>query len=159
MIGMLLLETTYGRIDWDPTRTLVRFTRSDLPYRSSEDIEAEASAIDRVLRDFGPHCPLLVDLRAVTPRNDPAFEKAIVKLRRSLFGAASRIAILVRTAVGVLQTKRHAFEDGVVAGVFHDEALALAYLAMREAPLRSRPAAAWRGESRTRSESYATGRR
>lgn len=140
---MRMLETDYCTIDFDSTRALLRFTRTDQPYRSIEDLEVETAEIgltlDRLEGDFS----LLVDLRAVPPRDDAAFEAAVVRLRRRMFARPARIAFVVRTAVGALQVKRHVREDGVVAEVFEDEALALAYLgaptgeAVR--PLTSRP--------------------
>jgi hypothetical protein len=44
--------------------------------------------------------------------------------------------ILVRTAVGALQVKRHMREDGCAVEVFTQEAAALAYLAQRGTPER-----------------------
>jgi hypothetical protein len=125
---MRLLETEYCTIDVDPTGTLVHFTRSELPYRSIADIEREASRIETALQGFGGGRRLLADLRAVPPRNDPDFEEAISKVRQSLYTNVVRVALLVRTAIGALQTMRHARHDGVFAQTYEDESLALAWL-------------------------------
>jgi hypothetical protein len=125
-----LLETPYGSIDWDGMCTLARFVRTELPYATIADIDEEGIAIERVLEGAGK-IRLLVDLRLIVPRNDPGFEVAIANFRRRLLGGRERIAILVRTAVGALQVKRHMREDGFHVEVFTNEEEALAYLDMR----------------------------
>jgi hypothetical protein len=127
--GMRLLSSDYCTIDLDPARGLVRFTRSEVPYRTADEITAEAHVIETVLERVGEGRRLLVDLRAVAPRNDPGFEQNIADLRKKLFGGASAVAILVRTAVGALQVKRHMHEDGYECEVFMDEGVALTHLA------------------------------
>lgn len=126
---MRLLETPYGTLDFDPTTTLVRFTRTDLPYQSIEDVEAETDLVGQALDSLqGTTWSLLSDLRAVAPRDDPAFEVVIARFRRRMFTGAARVALVVRTAVGALHVKRHLREDNVPGEVFEDEALALDYL-------------------------------
>lgn len=121
-----LLETLYSTIHWDRARSLVRFARTAVPYRTTADIGREGMLVHRALEKAG-RARLLVDLRAVAPRNDRAFEVAITAFRRKLFGGAGQMAILVGTAVGVLQVKRHMREDGFRAEVFSDEREALAF--------------------------------
>lgn len=125
--GTRLLETPYCIIDWDRHHGILRFTRSDQTYPSIAHIEHEAIDIDRVLERLRGS-RILVDLRAAAPRNDPEFEVVIKKYRHKLFDRSERAAVLVRTAVGALQVKRHMREDGLDADVFQTEEEALSYL-------------------------------
>jgi hypothetical protein len=125
-----LLKTPYGTLTWDATHSIAWYSRSSVGYASLEDIERESLEIERALQRAGK-IRLLVDLRAATPRNDPEFEQAIVKVRRKLFGGGQQVAVLVRTAMGALQVKRHVREDGFAVEVFTNESMALAHLAQR----------------------------
>ena len=131
-----LLATAYGSIIWDTNHSIARFVRTSLGYATVEDIEREGTLVERALQKAGK-IRLLVDLRAAIPRNDPEFEADIVKFRRKLWGGGQKIAILVNTAMGALQVKRHMREDGVTVEVFTQEAAALAYLAQRATPERA----------------------
>jgi hypothetical protein len=122
-----LLETAYCTIDWDRQHGILRFARTEQPYPSTAAIEHEAIEIERAV-DRMRGARLLVDLRLATPRNDPEFETVMKKYRRKLFERAERAAVLVRTAVGVLQVKRHMREDGHHVEVFQAEEDALSYL-------------------------------
>jgi hypothetical protein len=77
---------------------------------------------------------LLVDLRSSPVRNDPEWEQAASQLRPKLFGGFPRVAVLVKTAVGALQVKRYARDDGLDLHIFHDEEKALAFLEGRRPP-------------------------
>jgi hypothetical protein len=126
---MRLLATSYCTLDLDTTASIVIFRRREVSYPTVEVLEAEAKRVELALERFaseGFH--LLVDLRAIVPRNDPVFEEAVVGLRRTLYRHARRVAIVVRTAVGALQVQRHARDDGVEARVMQDEREALVYL-------------------------------
>jgi len=125
-----LFESPYCTLDWEGTRVLARFVRTGLPYATIADIDEDGIALQRVLERAGK-IRLLVDLRPVVPRNDPSFEVAIASFRRRVLGGRQRAAILVRTAVGALQVKRHMREDGFQVEVFTSEEEALAYLDMR----------------------------
>jgi hypothetical protein len=122
-----LLATPYGTICWDAKHALVRFVRRECAYETIADIEREGLDVEHALAKSGK-LRLLVDLRAVTPRNDPIFEVAIAKFRRKLIGGCQRVAILVQTSMGALQVKRHMREDGFQAEVFTQEEEALAFL-------------------------------
>jgi hypothetical protein len=122
-----LLQTPYCTIDWDRRNTVLRLTRSSEPYPSSAAIEQEGDEIERILDKFR-RCRLLIDLRAAAPRDDPEFESAIARYRQKIFKRADRAAILVRTAVGALQVKRHMREGGFNVNVFQNEEDAFTYL-------------------------------
>jgi hypothetical protein len=125
---MRLLVTRHHAIDTDQARMLVRITRLSAPFESIEEIDLEAARLGSVLDRLHGEWRILIDLRAVPLRNDPAFESAVPRLRRRIFTGAARAALLVRTAVGALQVTRHIREDHATAEVFDDEARALAYL-------------------------------
>ncbi|AKT39876.1 hypothetical protein [Chondromyces crocatus] len=125
---MQLLATAYCTIEHDLSRSLVRLTRNAVPYRTIEELDGEIAVIGTVLDGVKGQWRLLVDLRSVPLRNDPAFEAASARLRDRMFRHASRIALVVKTAVGALQVKRHVREDHVDAEVFDDERLAMNYL-------------------------------
>jgi hypothetical protein len=125
--GTRLLETAYCTIDWDRQHGLLRFARTEQPYPSTATIEHEAIEIERAI-DRMRGARILVDLRLAAPRNDPDFEAVMKKYRRKLFDRAERAAVLVRTAVGALQVKRHMREDGHHVEVFQAEEEALNYL-------------------------------
>lgn len=122
-----LLVTPYSTISWDTKHSLLRFIRSDLGYASIADIEHEGNEVERALERAGK-VRLLIDLRTVSPRNDPSFELAIARFRRKLFGGGRPAAILVRTAAGALQVMRHMREDGLDVKVCTQEEEALAFL-------------------------------
>ena len=89
-------------------------------------IAAQGSTIDRSA--YG----LLIDSRAAPFNNDDAFEAAMRGYIAAHTAGFRRRAVLVRTAVGVLQVARtsRALEEhgGPPQAVFRDEAEALAYL-------------------------------
>jgi hypothetical protein len=118
--GAPLLVTPYATISWERERSFARFVRNERPYATIADIDADGFAVERALQKAG-RIRLLVDLRAVPPRNDPSFEFAIAKFRRKLLGGGQRVAIVVRTAIGALQVKRHMREDGFPVDVFTHE--------------------------------------
>jgi hypothetical protein len=78
---------------------------------------------------------LLIDVRLAPPRNDAAFEVHINRLIGDVWSRFGKIATLVRTAVGRLQSVRLAHERGVAQPhVFEDEQEALAYLGVADPP-------------------------
>ena len=67
---------------------------------------------------------LLVDVRDGPARNDPAFEAKMNVHMQALVGRFEKCAVLVRSAVGVLQVKRlvRPYDDAIEGSVFRDEA-------------------------------------
>jgi hypothetical protein len=152
-LRVCLLETPYCTIHWDERRALAQFVRTERPYATIADIDEDGMAIQRVLERAGK-VRLLVDLQQAMPRNDPGFEVAIANFRRRVLGGRQRVAILVRTAVGALQVKRHMREDGFQVEVFTSEEEALAYLDMRPS---ERPPCSGRDWPAPRSRSWGRG--
>src|SRR5262249_53142624 len=71
---------------------------------------------------------LLVDLREAPANNDPGFEVAMRPVREELLRGFARVAVVVKTAAGSLQTQRHAREDKLPFRVFLDLEEARAFL-------------------------------
>ena len=90
----------------------VRIVRSARPYTDLPGLDAEHAQLERALAPLRG-LPVLVDLRDAPGRNDPAFEERMSAHRRVLFRGAPRACVLVRTATGVLQVRRHVKEDGL----------------------------------------------
>jgi hypothetical protein len=126
---MIELETPYHLVETDGSGhiLILRRTSRDYPdvWLMEQDLESVIATFDEVGRD---RRKLLVDLRDGPRRNDPQFEDAMRRFRPRLFRGFRGSAIVVRTAVGALQVKRHMREDGAGVEVFHDEAEAFEYL-------------------------------
>jgi hypothetical protein len=114
----------------EPAQGILRFSRTELPYPSLDEMielhERIGRTFDRLGRD---RHVLLVDLRRGPLNNKPDFETAMARGRAILVRGFPRVAVLVQTAVGMLQVRRHLREDGIPGDVFTDEAEALSYLA------------------------------
>ncbi|MFO0762853.1 MAG: hypothetical protein U0359_40825 [Byssovorax sp.] len=125
----VLLENPWISLHTDAHAPLVRYTRTAEPYPSLDAVvdlhEEAARVLDRLGRK---RFVLLADMRASPLNNDPGFEQASARARDLVVRGFSRVAVLVRTAVGSLQVKRHIREGGHDIVVFHDEAEAVSHL-------------------------------
>ena len=122
----------YVRVDVDATKKLARFIRTTAVFPSMAQLErsfGEGSAALEQLDRAG--YVLFVDLRDARGSNDPAFEQTMARVRRRLMTGFARVGVLVKSASGALQVRRHAKEDGVEMGVFTEEKDLLAYLSKR----------------------------
>lgn len=126
---MIELETPYYVIETEPSGEIIFLRRTGAAYQSLAEMEADIdkviAAFDRLGRD---RRGLLIDLRDGPRRNDPAFEDAMGRLRPKLLRGFRHVAVVVRTAVGALQVKRHLRDDGAGAEVFLDWEVALDWL-------------------------------
>lgn len=112
----------------DATRKLVVLTRLAQPYESLEDLRATFAGMDAALVHVSrPRTALIVDSRLSPARNDPAFEAEFTDLRQKFNADFRKVAIVLQTAVGVLQVGRHARMDDKPMGVFTNPGEALAY--------------------------------
>ena len=94
-------------------RGSVQVTRTDRGFASAEEIERAHTEMEAVLDALErERRSILVDLRRAPSRNDPEFEQAMVAHRQRMFARFRRRAVLVRSAVGGLQVRRHARQDG-----------------------------------------------
>src|SRR5262245_21455096 len=126
---MEVWQDAYMRLEIDHERRLVRQTRSALSY---EDIVTLEQSLEQLYTQmFGldrEQYVLLQDMRASRGRNDPAFEAAVARARPRMVGGFRRVAILVRTRVGMLQAQRLEQSTQVRAQVFTEEDEALRWL-------------------------------
>jgi hypothetical protein len=124
------LSSPYCTVSLDAAKSVLRFTRTDLPYVS---LAAMLDVHDRVGRVFDrlgrDRYVLLVDMRCAPLNHDPGFDAAAAQARRTMVRGFGRLAVLVNTALGALQVKRHMREDNLPGDVFTDETAALEYLA------------------------------
>jgi hypothetical protein len=119
----------YFRIVTEPARSLVRIVRSnEVMPRDEEAVRRAFGALVEPLRKLAGY-KALIDLRnGPTGRNDDEFERATRSAQTELVRNFSRVAFLVRSAVGKLQVRRLA-RGGNAGNVFLDEQEALRYLA------------------------------
>lgn len=127
--AMIVLETPYIVIEAELSDFIVLLRRTEAEYPDIATLTADMAQACRVFDELGrERKKLLADLRQGPRRNDPTFEEAMAQIRPRLFRGFRGAAILVRTAVGALQVKRHIREDGAGAEVFHEMDAALDYL-------------------------------
>jgi hypothetical protein len=115
-----------ARVDGD----ILRLERTAKSYPSMGTMHAANTALaaailpSRVRR-------VLLDMRGAPGRNDEQFEHQTATWRQRLVTTADRVAVLVRSFAGKLQSQRLARDEGRVKqafNVFLDEAEALEYL-------------------------------
>jgi hypothetical protein len=112
-------------------RGILRLERTAKGYATIEALHEANRHLAAAMLSAGVR-RILLDLRNGPPgRNDEAFEQGSATWRKQLAASADRVAILVRTVAGKLQSQRLAREEGRPVGasnVFMDEAEALAFL-------------------------------
>ncbi|WP_394822758.1 hypothetical protein [Pendulispora albinea] len=123
-------KSVYWQLTIDREHRLVRLVRTPEPYAQLVDIGASFLFVDRQLVDVDrKQYRLLVDLREGPRRNDSAFEAEMERFRRALVVSFRRTALVVKSATGLLQVKRHMQQDGALqAGVFMGETQAIQFL-------------------------------
>lgn len=128
----LLYSDPFLRVELAYRGSLIRIVRTALAHPDvftlRDSFAAAIAAIDRVGRRGRV---LLFDSRAPLGRNDASFEQEMSALRPRIDRDFSRIAVLVRSAIGVLQIKRWMSEDGYERAVGHDEAAMLEFLQIK----------------------------
>jgi hypothetical protein len=103
--------------------------RSDLPYATLQELEDVMDELGDVLDELGrARYALLVDLRAATGRNDPAFETTMARLTPRWINGFRKVGVLVQTVIGQMQIQRYARQDGIERLISTDEAELLKYL-------------------------------
>lgn len=126
---VVLADNHYFSLTYFPEISVVRFTRTENPYPSNEELERLHEQIGPMLDRLGrQNLCLLVDMRSAPLNNTPGFEQSMARGRVILLRGFSRISVLVRTAVGALQARRYSREDSINVHVFQDEATAVTFL-------------------------------
>ncbi|WP_394837023.1 hypothetical protein LVJ94_08955 [Pendulispora rubella] len=130
MVAISVEKTIFWKIAVEREHQLVRLIRTPAPYVELTDINASFVQVDRALHDIDRRSwRLLVDLRDGPRRNDTEFEAQMDRYRKSLVTSFRRTALVVKSATGLLQVKRHMHEDGALhAAVFMSEIQAMQYL-------------------------------
>ena len=127
----ILYQDEWVSLSLDAASGLVRFTRTALPYPDLDAVERSYAGLRGVALHVSTTAAmtLLLDVRLAPPRNDAAFEAQTNRAIEELVKRFTKMATLVRTAVGKLQTARLAHERGVERPqIFDDEESALAFL-------------------------------
>ena len=124
-----LARTQHYVLELDTRRRVLRLTRTREPFESNEALDATFVALIKALDPLPRRQhSLLIDQRQGPHRNDPEFEQALRPHRVTLVNGFRRVAVLVQTAVGMLQVQRHLRADNLVARVFDDEHAAKEYV-------------------------------
>ena len=120
--GRELYRDVYITVHLAQDGQLIRITRSAQVYPDIpsllQSFEGVLAALDRAGRRGRA---MLFDTRAPQGRNDPAFERAMAGLRPHIDRQFARIGVLVRSAMGALQIRRLAGEDGIERIIGTDE--------------------------------------
>lgn len=102
----LLLANQYWAMTEDAERRVVVLIRSASPVRSIPDLVAQNEEVIARIRSEHAVFGVVVDMRQAVPRNDPEFENAMHQLRQELQLRFRRLAVLIESAMGVLQVDR-----------------------------------------------------
>jgi hypothetical protein len=128
---MVLTRTPQWILERDVGTNWFRVRRTAEPHRTAEDIKL---AFEKLTRAVGSadrsHLGLLIDTREGPLRNDPEFERMVAPYQVQMMTGFARIAVLVKTPAGKLQTERLAAMMRTVK-VFTDEAKAIAFASER----------------------------
>ena len=97
----------YTSVHHDSAQQLVVLTRSSLQYPSIEVLEQNFDRIEQVIGLISKQrSVLLVDARDAPMRNDDRFEVAFAQRNARLLQGFQKTAVLLRSAIGVLQVGR-----------------------------------------------------
>ena len=135
-----LYRDEYVTVLGDPDGIVVRIVRSTVPHPSPQVLEDSymqgTLAMDRYGRKGRG---LLVDVRLSIGRNEPEYDAALQRARQRNDAGFARIAVLLRSAAGMLQLMRLSEEDGTIRLITMSEPDALAYLRHGAVPKEARP--------------------
>lgn len=101
----VLVDNAHFHIERDAARRLMRVRRTDSKFALA-DVDAVFAPVVAALADVDATWSLLLDMRRAPPRVEDGFEAAINRQLAPLMTRFRRRAILVRSAVGVLQVNR-----------------------------------------------------
>lgn len=129
----ILFESPHVTLSLDEGKGLVRYARTTRPYDTLAELTATHQNVLGAVKGLPQRSlKLLLDSRDAPPRNDPAFEGEVVQAMTTFIRNFAAHAFLVKSAVGVLQTKRLSRAGGDEAGwVFTTEKDALRHLGIR----------------------------
>ena len=122
-----LLLNNYWVMEEDETKKVVILKRTALVFASTADVVRSNDAVIAQIRPAHSQYGIVVDMRQAPLRNDPAFENAMGRLRNELTSRYARLALLLETAVGVLQVNRIGREEGNRTFATRSEAAAIKF--------------------------------
>ncbi len=129
--------TAYIQIATDPARRLLRMRRRDLGIT----LAAADSVLIQFAEDMDRLLPkaerrsyrLLVDTREAPRIADPELEGKLLQIMSPLMMSFACAAVVLRTAIGVLQMRRLMRTWPIRVEVFHDESEAILWLLRQDA--------------------------
>lgn len=106
-----LFESIYWSDHWavdvDVSHRVVRLVRSSVPIHSPNEVSLSFYLMREALEHLDLHdWGLILDIRAAKPSRDPEIEEAFRQNRKRFKAPFDRMAILLGTAIGVLQVRR-----------------------------------------------------
>ena len=122
-----LLTSPHWLMEEDPMQRVVLLRRMGLPFGSLDELSAANQQVVQLIRPEHRAWGIVVDMRQAPPRNDPSFESAMRGLRDAVELRFARTAVLLGTAVGLLQVTRLTREDGATSLATQSEAEALRF--------------------------------
>jgi hypothetical protein len=126
MKGKLLLSA-HWLMEEDVAQRVVLLRRMALPFSSLDELSNANQEVVRLIRPEHRAWGIVVDMRQAPARNDPSFESAMRGLRDAVELRFARTAVLLGTAVGLLQVTRLTREDGATSLATQSEAEALRF--------------------------------
>ncbi len=103
-----LYQSEFHTLLCDDVRGLFVYVRSSKRHPTADAFYDDVATSMREALKIGPQYGLVIDAREAVGRNDDAFEQALTNVRVDFITRFCKVAYLVKSAVGVLQTKRNA---------------------------------------------------
>jgi hypothetical protein len=124
-----LLSNAHWIIEDGVPEQFVVVRRTPKKYAALTEVYTSFEAVRRVV-DQLDRCStsVLVDMRLAPLRDEPEFERALSEQPKYLSRDFKRSAVLIGTAIGLLQVQRHMRRLGLPMRVFNNELQALDYV-------------------------------
>jgi hypothetical protein len=108
----VLVSTPFWLMERDRDRNIVMLRRSADPIDSLTELRSQNRTLVDLMNQTKDANGIVVDMRQAPSRNDPAFEDAMRHLRSCIYTTYPRVAVLLVSAVGVLQVNRIGRNEG-----------------------------------------------
>ncbi len=126
-----LLENEHFCVSRFESEPILSLVRTAVPFASAEQVAAVCTPVAKVLEQARRDCRyLLLDTRDAVGNNDPRYEQSYADFRAAVVRGFDLTAIVVRTMVGKLQSRRLLAADRAsgCAEIFDDYLQALRFL-------------------------------
>lgn len=107
-----LIATQHYILEEDEAHRVAVLRRTPVPFTSIQEIVESNDRVLEQLRPYHAGYGVIVDMRQAPQRNDPTFENAMSRLRNRVTEVFARVAVLLDSAVGVLQVDRLGRAEG-----------------------------------------------